>query len=56
MPAMLTRIWTRCVNLAHHFGWGRVFGIALLENVGAGIGINISIGGDDEDFSVTSVV
>jgi adenylate cyclase len=30
MPAMLNRIWTSCVSLAHRFGWGRVFSIALL--------------------------
>jgi adenylate cyclase len=30
MPAMLNRIWISCVSLAHRFGWGRVFGIALL--------------------------
>ena len=27
---MLERIWTGCVKLAQRFGWGRVFGIALL--------------------------
>ena len=27
---MLNRIWTSCVSLAYRFGWGRVFGIALL--------------------------
>ncbi|MFQ5625461.1 MAG: CHASE2 domain-containing protein [Methyloligellaceae bacterium] len=27
---MLNRIWTGCVKLAQRFGWGRVFGVALL--------------------------
>ena len=27
---MLKRIWSICVSLAHRFGWGRMFGMALL--------------------------